>query len=53
MIVSLVFSIELLKSIILDIDNPYKGLWNIKSKPFKDFEKNLIQELQGKKTIVG
>jgi hypothetical protein len=46
MIVSLVFSLELLKSIILDIDNPYKGLWNIKSAPFKNFKENLLQKLQ-------
>ena len=45
MIVSLVFSIELLKSIILDIDNPFRGLWKVQPTPFIEYEKNIFKEL--------
>jgi len=41
MVVSLIISVQLLNSIIVDIDNPFEGLWKIDPTLFQDFSKTL------------
>ncbi len=44
MVISLVVSVQLLNSIILDIDNPFEGIWQIKPVLFSEFVKTLEEK---------
>ncbi len=44
MTISLVVSVQLLNSIILDIDNPFEGIWQIQPVLFSDFVKTLDEK---------
>jgi len=53
MVLSMTLSIHLLYLVIIDLDNPFKGVWALDGKPFLDFAQGVLPKMNAKAHSLG